>query len=207
VGTAAVKHFLVSHFSGRPAGDARGHLADDGSLDLKFEGGALFALRPAAGARPQPGAAGRSGHLRPRQGSRPAVPFPAARSQRPHFIPKPIPRQTAGNQHHRKLVSELPREAAVSGEALPALSRAGLELAAFCFEPADNTITRSWRAFLRRFKIAYRRCCGRPFHPQDRAFPNRPTSAVSTHYPTSARTGPCAHRAHRLPPAPQAARS
>jgi thiol-disulfide isomerase/thioredoxin len=155
VGTVAEKHFLISHFSGDRPVVLEGTLADDGSLDLKFEGGALFALRPSAA---------RARNLAP-----PADPATFARAKDPtqpfHFrLPDLSGRiYTEADFRGKPLVVSITGswcpncrdEAPFLAELYQRYHAAGLELAAFCFEPADDTDHAQLRAFLRRFAIRY----------------------------------------------------
>ena len=155
VGTAAGKHFLISHFSGDRPVMLEGTLADDGSLDLKFEGGPLFALRPAvARARNLPAPADPATFARAKD---PTQPF---RFRLPDlngriyteadFRGKPLVISITGSW-----CPNCRDEAPFLAELYQRYHAAGLELAAFCFEPADDTDHAQLRAFLRRFKIAH----------------------------------------------------
>jgi thiol-disulfide isomerase/thioredoxin len=155
VGRIEGKHFLISHFSGDRPVMLDGTLADDGSLDLKFEGGKLFALRPPAT---------RARNLPP-----PADPATFARAKNPaepfHFrLPDLSGRvYTEADFHGKPLVISITGswcpncrdEAPFLAELYKSYHAAGLELAAFCFEPADDADHEQLRAFLRRFAIAY----------------------------------------------------
>ncbi|MGB7762931.1 MAG: TlpA disulfide reductase family protein [Bryobacteraceae bacterium] len=155
VGTVADKHFLISHFSGDRPVMLEGTLADDGSLDLKFEGGTLFALRPAAA---------RARNLPP-----PDDPATFARAKDPaqpfHFrLPDLNGRiYTEADFRGKPLIISITGswcpncrdEAPFLVELFESYHAAGLELAAFCFEPADDTDHAQLRAFLRRFAIPY----------------------------------------------------
>jgi len=155
VGRIERKHFLISHFSGDRPGMLEGALADDGSLDLKFEGGKLFALRPpAARARNLPPPADPATFARARN---PGEPF---RFRLPDLSGRIY---TEADFHGKPLVISITGswcpncrdEAPFLAELYKSYHAAGLELAAFCFEPADDTGHEQLRAFLRRFAIAY----------------------------------------------------
>ncbi|MGB9458727.1 MAG: TlpA disulfide reductase family protein [Bryobacteraceae bacterium] len=155
VGRVEGKHFLISHFSGDRPVMLEGTLAADGSLDLNFEGKKLFALRPAAA---------RARNLTP-----PADPATFARAKDPaepfHFrLPDLNGRiYTEADFHGKPLVISITGswcpncrdEAPFLAELYQQYHAAGLEMAAFCFEPADDTDHAQLRAFLRRFAIEY----------------------------------------------------
>ncbi len=155
VGRIEGKHFLISHFSGDRPVILEGTLADDGSLDLKFQGSRLFALRPAA--------------ARARNLPAPADPATFARAKDPsqpfHFhLPDLNGRiYTEADFRGKPLVISITGswcpncrdEAPFLAELYQRYHAAGLEMAAFCFEPADDAGHEQLRAFLRRFAIAY----------------------------------------------------
>ena len=155
VGRVEGKHFLISHFSGDRPVMLEGTLAADGSLDLQFEGSRLFALRPAAA---------RARNLTP-----PADPATFARAKDPaapfHFrLPDLGGRiYTEADFRGKPLVISITGswcpncrdEAPFLAELYQRYHAAGLEMAAFCFEPADDTDHAQLRAFLRRFAIEY----------------------------------------------------
>jgi len=155
VGTAADRHFLISHFSGDRPVMLEGTLGADGGLDLKFEGHNLFALRPAAArARnlPAPADPATFAHAR-----NPAEPF---RFRLPDLAGRIY---SEADFHGRPLVISITGswcpncrdEAPFLAELYQTYHAAGLELAAFCFEPASDPNHEQLRAFLRRFAITY----------------------------------------------------
>ena len=155
VGKLEGNHFLISHFSGDRPVVLEGTLADDGTLDLKFGGNPLYALRPAAArARNLPPPADPSTYARAKD---PAAPF--------HFrLPDLNGRIYTGADFRGKPLvisitgSWCPNcrdEAPFLEELYQHYHPAGLEMAAFCFEPADDTGHAQLRAFLRRFAITY----------------------------------------------------
>ena len=155
VGRVEGRHFLISHFSGDRPVMLEGTLAADGSLDLNFEGKKLFALRPAAA---------RARNLTP-----PADPATFARAKDPaepfHFRLPDLNGHiyTEADFHGKPLVISITGswcpncrdEAPFLAELYQQYHAAGLEMAAFCFEPADDTDHAQLRAFLRRFAIEY----------------------------------------------------
>jgi len=155
VGTVANKHFLISHFSGDRPVLLEGTLADGGSLDLKFEGGSLFALRPAAArARnlaPPPDPATFARAKDPKQPFQFRLPDLSGRIYtEADFRGKPLVISITGSW-----CPNCRDEAPFLAELYQRYHTAGLELAAFCFEPADDTDHPQLRAFLRRFAIRY----------------------------------------------------
>ena len=155
VGRLDGDHFLISHFSGDRPVMLVGTRAGDGSLDLRFEGEEMFGVRPSAA---------RARHLPP-----PADSATFARAKDPsepfHFrLPDLSGRTyTDADFHGKPLVisvtgSWCPNcrdEAPFMAELYGRYHAAGLELAAFCFESADDTNHDQLRAFLRRFAIPY----------------------------------------------------
>ena len=198
VGTVQGKHFLISHFSGDRPVVLEGELADDGGLDLRFEGSALFALRPAAA---------RARNLPP-----PADPATFARAKDPtqpfrfrlpdlngriyteaDFRGKPLVISITGSW-----CPNCRDEAPFLAELYQRYHAAGLQLAAFCFEPADDTDHAQLRAFLRRFAIRYPRCWRASLPTSRPCFPDRQHRRVPHHHLYRQRR-PGAHRPHRLP--------
>jgi thiol-disulfide isomerase/thioredoxin len=155
VGKLEGSHFLMSHFAGDRPVVLEGTLADDGTLNLKFAGNPLFALRPAvARARNLPPPADPATFARARD---PAEPF--------HFrLPDLSGRiYTEADFRGKPLVISITGswcpncrdEAPFLEELYERYHPAGLEMAAFCFEPGDDTGHQQLRAFLRRFAITY----------------------------------------------------
>jgi thiol-disulfide isomerase/thioredoxin len=155
VGRIDGKHFSMSHFSGDRAVLIEGDVMDDGTLELRLGRTKLTALRPAA-------ARGRNLKL-------PDDPATFARVKNPsepfHFKLPDLNGKvfTEDNFRGKPLIvtitgSWCPNcrdEAPFMEELYQRYHSKGLEIAAFCFERADETDHAQLRAFLRKFGITY----------------------------------------------------
>jgi thiol-disulfide isomerase/thioredoxin len=155
VGKIDGRHFLISHFAGDRPVMLEGALADDGSLDLKFERGKLYALRPAAArARNLPPPSDPATYARAKD---PAAPFQfrlpdlSGRAfTEADFRGKPLVISITGSW-----CPNCRDEAPFLAELYKHYHAAGLQMAAFCFEPAEDTDHEQLRAFMRHFAIPY----------------------------------------------------
>ena len=155
VGQVDGNHFAISHFSGDRPVLLTGTLEPDGTLALEMGAQKLLALRPAEA---------RARNLAP-----PLDPLTYAHAKDPnerfHFSFKDVD----GKTYTEDNFAGKPYVVSITGSWCPNCRdeapflvdlyrdyhRKGLEMAAFCFEAADDPSYAPLRAFVRKFQIAY----------------------------------------------------